>query len=322
MKRRGLFFSFVAATAGCSLVVSLDDLGGGDAGVDAQLDVASDAPADATPPLDAGPMCDPTKPFTTVRALTEIDTPRTENHASLSPDELQIWFSSDRSSDAGTRDIFTATRAQRTDPFGPATVVNELSMPAIDEAQPWISTDLLTVAYGRQVNSNWDLFIATRQTSDAAFGSPGAIVAVNTTAVEWMPAFSSDGGTIYFVSDREGGTDLWSWQYGSSVLPARIVELNSASTDQRPCISADSLWIYWSSNRTDIVGGKGALEIFSAHRANAQDQFSGIALATELSTNANEDPDWISPDLCRLYFHSNRTSGKGGDDIFVAERNP
>jgi len=324
MRPRALSFYFLgAATVGCSLVVSLDELGGGqsDGGLDAPFDVAiNDAGNEAT--FDAGPMCDPTKPFTTVRQITELDTTRTENHASLSPDELQIWFSSDRAADvAGPRDIFTASRTLRTDPFGPATMVTELATPN-DEGQPWIGSDLRSIAFARQVNANWDLYLATRQGKTGAFGTPGAIAILNTTAVEWMPVLSSDGGMIYFVSDREGGTDIWSWPYGSSTPPARVSEIDTASAEQRPCISADSLWLYWSSNRTDITGGKGALEIFYAHRTNVQDKFSNITLVPELSTSANEDPDWLSPDLCRLYFHSNRTQGMGAEDLWIAERSP
>jgi hypothetical protein len=67
---------------------------------------------------------------------------------------------------------------------------------------------------------------------------------------------------------------------------------------------------------------EGGLDIFVATRPQKTDAFQNARNVAELSTIYDEDPDWLSPDLCRLYVHSNRSGGMGGDDLYVAERFP
>jgi len=313
MIRRLALFS---AITGCSLVVPLGDLGPGG---DASIDVTSDVVAEGS--VDAGVVCDFTKPFTTFRALTELESKGDDNHATLSPDELQIWFASDRFSDANQRDIYTAKRQKRTDPFGPISIVTEIST-SRDDSQPSISADLLTMLFATLVNGiQWDIFIATRATASDPFGPPASVVGVNMSSTDWMPTFSGDQKTLYFSSDRGGDANVWAWSYGSAQAPAQVAGIDTASTDQRQCLSSDELLVYWASNRPDLdhIGG---LDVFVANRAQKTDAFGNARIVTELSTTSDENADWLSPDLCRLYVHSNRSIGMGGDDLYIAERVP
>lgn len=73
-------------------------------------------PADA--PTDAAvqqPRCNPTASFGAPVAITEINTGGARDEsASLSPDELTVYFSSNRTGTLGGYDIFMATRASKT----------------------------------------------------------------------------------------------------------------------------------------------------------------------------------------------------------------
>jgi Tol biopolymer transport system component len=322
MRRVVVALSLVAASA-CALIVPLDDLGGGsdagDASVDAPADViATDASDGAT---DAGVSCDPTKPFTTFKPITELETAGNDDHMTLSPDELQIWYSSDRASDAGLRDIFHATRASRTAAFGAPAIVSELST-VRDDSQPSITADLLTIALATQVNgTQWDVFVSTRGDAGSPFGTLATVPPVNTGSTDWMPTFTSDRSVLYFVTNRSGNYDIWSWPYGSATPPAPVTELDTTGDEERPCPSADQLWMYWASSRSDL-GTKGFLDVFVAHRASTSDPFGSLAQVKELESAQDDNPDWLSPDLCRIYVHSARTGGAGGDDLYVAERVP
>ena len=55
-----------------------------------------------------------------------------------------------------------------------------------------------------------DLYYSTRPMRQDAFGGATNIPVLNTGDDEEDPALSSDGCTLYFVSDRDGTLDLWS----------------------------------------------------------------------------------------------------------------
>jgi Tol biopolymer transport system component len=58
-----------------------------------------------------------------------------------------------------------------------------------------------------------DLWVATRTSASDPFGTPVNLgPQVNTLGVEDRPAISSDGSTLYFMSNRPGGIgniDVW-----------------------------------------------------------------------------------------------------------------
>jgi hypothetical protein len=84
------------------------------AGGDALSDASSSADADA-----AMPRCDPSVPFTVIAAVNELNANAVgalDNEARLTPDELTVYWTSDRA--GGNAKIHTASRASKTSPFG------------------------------------------------------------------------------------------------------------------------------------------------------------------------------------------------------------
>ena len=68
-------------------------------------------------------------PFAAPTAMGELDALGHVSEPTVSPDELDLWFASDRAGSIGGFDIWTAHRAGVGAPFGPPHVVPELSTP-------------------------------------------------------------------------------------------------------------------------------------------------------------------------------------------------
>ena len=77
------------------------------------------------------------------------------------------------------------------------------------------------------------------------------------------PSISADGLSLYFVSNRLGGSgdsDLWVATRPTTDddwgLPINLGStVNSIAKDENPCISADGLELYFASNRSGSYGG-------------------------------------------------------------------
>jgi streptogramin lyase len=79
--------------------------------------------------------------YDTPQAVSEVNSTGWESNPVLTPDGLRIYWSSDRTDGGGTsRDIWTATRASTSDPFGNLARVPELNSDYA-ESPNWISPD-------------------------------------------------------------------------------------------------------------------------------------------------------------------------------------
>jgi len=93
--------------------------------------------------------------WSTPVVLTELASPKTDASPDLDEHGLTVHFHSDRT--GGKDDLYVATRASTSDPFGAPTVVAEVST-SIDEGDPTTSADQRILVFHRAL----ELFIATR----------------------------------------------------------------------------------------------------------------------------------------------------------------
>lgn len=134
---------------------------------------------------------------------------------------------------------------------------------------------------------------------------------------ESTPAFSPDGRTLYFSSSRpggQGGLDIYSARMDSRGRFSQVrnlgTEINTPGDEYFPHMSEDGK-LYFSS---DGHAGFGMLDIFVVNRANGRNVIQNLGEPV----NSSEDDFGIflfKPD--RGFFTSNRSSGKGDDDIFT-----
>jgi len=156
-----------------------------------------------------------------------VNTGGSEFSQCISADGLSLYFGSTWSGGSGNRDLWLTTRETISDnwsePMNLGTVVNSSDF----EQTPSISLDgnTLFFASGRTGGSgSGDLWMTRRNAIDGSWTTPVNLGdAVNTSSVEVSPSISSDGRTLYFSSNRSGGSgnrDLWK----VSIKP--VVDLN------------------------------------------------------------------------------------------------
>jgi Tol biopolymer transport system component len=279
-------------------------------------------PADA-PPADAPPPthCAPTAPFGAPTLVASIDRTLEPTDATLRRDELVVYFSG--VSNAGDRDIYMAARPTSTSAFGLATRLGAISSPAFD-GQPTLTSDLRTMALGsnRVASEGTHLYVSTRSSALAEFPAPTLMVGANSANPmrhDFMPFLTPDGSEVWWISDRSGSLKIYRATEASgfaTVIP--VSELGSSKNEQHPILSDDRLTIYFASNRDD-PDALGDYDIYRATRSTLSDGFGAPTLVSELNSPAGDFPRWLSPDGCRLYFHSNRD---GAFAIYVAARMP
>jgi len=320
--------AWIAAAAGCSLLTDLSGLSSGvaDGGGVGKGDAGADAPRSedgAPPPSDAGPVlgrCDPTKPFGAPVPLTTLNLPGDDDRAArLTPDELTIYFASDRT---GERRIYRATRATVDAPFGAPTMLDELTTPGgIDFLTATPSADGLELFVEQRPSAGGgasDLRRLTRAAPAGPFGSGADLDSVNTSANETDPNLG--GGDLELWLARTGATaDIFIAKratLASAFGPANPLagSVNTTSSHESdPVPSADGLELFFQSDRG------GPARIWVARRSVASEPLGTPVHVAELDgRGVNDVPNWLSSDRCVLYMTSYDQNALA--DLFVATR--
>lgn len=140
---------------------------------------------------------------------------------------------------------------------------------------------------------------------------------INTSGWESQPSFSSDGRTLYFVSDRIGGygkLDIWKSElddYGRWSNPVNLGDsINTPQDDTSPFIHQDNNTLYFAS---DGHAGLGNQDIFIS-RKNASGQWSKpVNLGYPINTYNDEYGLIVTPQGETAIYASDRTKETGRD---------
>lgn len=133
------------------------------------------------------------------------------------------------------------------------------------------------------------------------------------------PAFSRDGRTIYFASNRnnakaQGGIDLYSARMSSRGRFSKVKNLgtpiNTTGDEMFPYIADDGK-LYFSSTGHPGFGG---LDLFVATRKSGEVEVSN--LGKPVNTPSDDFGIFLFK-ADRGFFTSNRTDGKGDDDLYT-----
>lgn len=142
------------------------------------------------------------------------------------------------------------------------------------------------------------------------------------------PSTSADGLTLYFVSDRPGGSgelDLWvaartttsdPWQRPVNLGPT----INSRDGEASPSISTDGLELYFDSS-SRRPGGQGDADLWVTKRATRSAPWRPPEnLGAVVNSPHGDGTPQLSRDSRTLYFSSWRPNGLGNRDLWATTR--
>jgi len=157
-----------------------------------------------------------------------VNTSSNDNAPTISADGLSLFFHSARAGVVGVVDLWVTTRPTRNDSWGEPMNLGPTVNSSYFDGTPVISTDGLALFFLSERPGGFggrDLWVSTRRTINEPWDTPINIgPTVNTSAVEFSPDISADGYTLYFVSNRAGGSGAWDlWQ--APIIP--LVDLNA-----------------------------------------------------------------------------------------------
>jgi hypothetical protein len=177
-----------------------------------------------------------------------------------------------------------------------------------------------------------DLWVLKRASKEEDWVSPQNLgPAVNSPKEDSFSSVSADGLTLYFSSNRTGGSgdyDIYMTTRATRNDPWGPAvnlgsQINSSSTDGEPWISPNGLELYFESFR----GGYGRSDIYVVKRQTEKDPWGApVNLGPVVNSAYYESFLSLSPDGLLLLFsdHSNfgtpRPDGYGKADMWMARR--
>jgi Tol biopolymer transport system component len=152
---------------------------------------------------------------------------------------------------------------------------------------------------------------------------------INTSALEGCPFISKDNLSLFFASNRPGGSGLTDLHVSTRAgqksawrLPVNLGAIvNSSSAEVCPTLTISGNYLYFVSNRP---GGCGGDDIYVSRRQKGRNG-DGWGTPVNLGCQFNSPQNDVTPSLFTdedgttyLYFSSNRPGGPGMMDIYVS----
>lgn len=147
---------------------------------------------------------------------------------------------------------------------------------------------------------------------------------VNTTkSWESQPSISSDGKTLYFVSDRPGGFggyDIYKTVKNNKGEWSKPINLgptiNTEGNEKSPFIHTDSQTLYYSSDGLMTLGG---YDIFYSRLLENGQWTKPKNIGYPINSTNDDFGFFVSTDGKTGYFASNKLKGQGGWDLYEFE---
>ena len=207
---------------------------------------------------------DRSSPFGTIIALSELNTPSYEVDISPSADELEVYFTSDRT--AG-QCVFHASRPDRLSPFTNITRLDSFCT-TLMAAGPFITADNLTLYYNLENGSpEGTIMVTTRASTSDAFAAGSMVLGLVDGVDKGYPFLTPDGLTIYFETGSVHQLQQTSRPDLASPFGAYIPIPNinsSADINEDVSLTTDGLEMFFASDR---AGGLGGDDIYRATRS-------------------------------------------------------
>lgn len=205
---------------------------------------------------------------------------------------------------------------------------------ASNDFGPALSRDRLSLFFNSDRQGGMggqDIWVSQRASEEDAWGEPVNLgPPVNTAFGETVPSFSRDGHSMFFNSNRPGGSgdsDIWiaqrvhtgddfAWDDPVNAGPG----INSASFDAGASYleneDAGTPLLYFQSDRP---GGLGSNDIYVSTQA-ADGSWEPATHVAELSSPQSDQRPNVRFDGLEIFLFSSRPGGAGPSDIWVSTR--
>ena len=188
-----------------------------------------------------------TATWSTPQRVVELASPQLDQSPEVSPDGLELWFSSNRTGSTGA-DIYVTTRATRTAAWSAPTRVLALASTA-DDHSPSLSNDRLTILFDSTRNGSVRIFQATRTSLGATWSSPVQLSELDLPSFSSIDPFVSDDGlTLFYGAGPGSPIDVYSTSRASVTSPFGAPQLH---TELRARVNNTDVWL--SADRRRIV---------------------------------------------------------------------
>jgi Tol biopolymer transport system component len=248
----------------------------------------------------------------------------------VSPDGLELYFSSNRLGGLGGWDLYVSTRKSINDRWGPPGNVGAPVNSEYDESYPSLSSDGLTLYFSDPYSAKLrpgvlggaDIWMTTRASRSDPWMTPVNVGApINSSSMDISPTISGDGLILVFASNRAGGKgsyDLWistratiQDDWGPPVNLGASV--NSSAWAAECSLSSDGLAVFFCSS------GPGSWDILMTSRKSRDEPWGqAVNLGPLVNSTAADGSTGISPDMRTLYFCSDRPGSFGSYDLYEA----
>lgn len=236
----------------------------------------------------------------------------------ISADGLRLLFDSDRPGGTGGHDLWECRRSRVEDAWSAAVNLGELVNSGSFDADPQLSADGGTLVFvsARNDNTGMDLWLATRESADAAWNKPVNLgPRINSPQVERHPMLSPDGLQLIFASNRDGGSwgpwttsrnsvdEEWSVPVQHPGVPSPINQL----------LAAQNIYLFEGNLRDDTCG--------LAHWNSVEKRWEGEhRFPPPINDGSGNGSPYYVPSSRSLYFESTRSGGQGGADLWMSRR--
>lgn len=161
----------------------------------------------------------------------------------------------------------------------------------------------------------------TARCTSGTFSAPVRVTGLGVPPSLYGPKISGDGTTLYFSRPGNTEEDIYAAaRIGDTEFsPAIALPVINTATDSEgtPFVSVDGLTLLFMSDR---AGGAGGRDLWLATRASVTDDFTVVRNLMELNTMFNEHTASLTADGRTIVFATNRDTGGGIDDVYMATR--